>query len=229
MKGFSKREIHRRVSQKDLEIKKVCEVGVYLPEESNIIDFIEEGKNAILVEPDPVSSLILRNFFTDNKIVHHQIAVYKRKGKLTLTKAAASTFAVELDSSPALVNDNYRHNIKNQFEVICDKFSSVDPGDIDLLSIDTEGCEWYVISTMKSSPKVISIETHGKYYSNPFINEIQNWIKNNDYKIWYKDKSDTVYIKSEQLKLSYYEHFSLFFINIYLWIRKNKKLLKHNN
>ncbi|HET9135715.1 MAG TPA: hypothetical protein VFO76_03690, partial [Candidatus Kapabacteria bacterium] len=60
----------------------------------------------------------------------------------------------------------------------------------------TEGCEWYVIETMNSRPDIISLETHGKQYKNPFTKEISDWMNHNKYKIWYRDKSDTVYIKT---------------------------------
>jgi hypothetical protein len=43
-----------------------------------------------------------------------------------------------------------------------------------LLSVDTEGCEWYALKNLKSRPKVISLETHGKYYTNAYIKEILN-------------------------------------------------------
>ena len=44
---------------------------------------------------------------------------------------------------------------------------------IDLLSVDTEGCEWFVLQTLRSRPAVISIETHGGLYLNPHRDEIE--------------------------------------------------------
>ena len=43
---------------------------------------------------------------------------------------------------------------------------------------------------------MISVETHGKYYTNPFINEIINWMEKENYITWYKDASDTIFIKN---------------------------------
>ena len=109
-----------------------------------------------------------------------------------------------------------------KIEVECKLFSDIDKGDIDLLSIDTEGSEWYVLLTIISRPKVISIETHGKYYINPFIKEIKNWMIENDYEIWFKDKSDTVYFKKGLFNISLKENISLQLTNFYLWFRRNK-------
>lgn len=96
--------------------------------------------------------------------------------------------------SPALVNDRYQPKAEDLFYAEAHVFSDFDDGSIDLLSIDTEGCEWYVLMHMKSRPLVISLETHGKRYRNQYITEIQQWMKDNGYRKWYRDKSDTVYV-----------------------------------
>jgi Methyltransferase FkbM domain len=106
----------------------------------------------------------------------------------------------QLNASPAIVNDKYKVNEENTFAVPCRKFSEIDDGTIDLISIDIEGSEWYVIKHMVSRPNVISIETHGKYYTNPFIKEIESWMNQENYTIWYKDLSDTVFIKNSFLQ-----------------------------
>lgn len=219
--------IFKRVSSKSIPIQKVCEVGVYLPETSNIIDFINQGKDSILVEPEPKSIEAINSYFkTYNNITLFPIAIYKENGQITLSKAEASTFLTNLPSSPALINDNYTINDLNNIEVECKVFSDIDKGDIDLLSIDTEGSEWYVLLTMISRPKIISIETHGKFYLNPFLKEINEWIKENNYEIWYKDLSDTVYFQKGVITLTLWEKVRLLFVNFYLWFRRNKKYLK---
>jgi FkbM family methyltransferase len=216
--------IYIKIKRKKVEIQNVCEVGVYLPETSNVIDFIREGKNSTLVEPNPPAIEAINNFFKGyNNIQLYPFAIYNYNGKLVLSNAEASTFVAELPASPALTNDNYKIKDSKNVEVECRLFSEIDNGDYDFLSVDTEGCEWYVLETMKSRPKVISIETHGKFYTNPFIDKIENWIKQNDYKIWYKDKSDTVYIKNGLFALSIKEKFALLFINTRLKLRMAKK------
>lgn len=201
--------LFKRVEEKNLSIKHVCEVGVYLPQTSNILNFIQNGIKATLVEPDKNNIEAIKNYFGKFNITIYPFAIYDYNGTLELIQFGASTFAAPLKSSPALVNEKNNLNDKNKIEVECRRFDEIDDGSIDLLSIDTEGCEWFVLKFMKSRPKVISIETHGDAYVNPFINEIRKWMKNNNYKIWYKDLTDSVFVKSDSVEISYKEKFEL--------------------
>jgi FkbM family methyltransferase len=189
------KKIYKKLKGRNVLFNHVCEVGVYLPETSNIIDFIKDGIRTTLVEADAVTNEKIKIYFKDYNIHLFPVAVWDYNGTIKLSKAAASTFVTQLESSPAIINDKYIINEENTFEVPCKIFSDIDDGTIDLLSIDIEGCEWYVIKYLKSRPGVISVETHGKYYTNPFINEIINWMKKENYIVWYKDASDTVFIK----------------------------------
>ena len=189
-------ELYNQCKYKGLTFSHVCEVGVYLPETSNILDFIQEGVKTTLVEPDPKNVKAIRDFFKSYVNVSlFPYAIYDYNGVIELFQRESSTFVSTLTSSPALVNDSYRKNENDNFEVECKTFDFIDDGTIDLLSVDTEGCEWYVVKNIKSRPNVISIETHGKSYINPFMKEISEWFQNNHYVIWYKDKSDSVYMK----------------------------------
>lgn len=188
--------IYTRLKKRNIQFKHVCEVGVYLPETSNIIDFIKDGVTATLVEADPDTVKKINAYFASYQIQVFPVAVWDENGVIKLSKAAASTFVTQLNASPAIVNDKYKVTAENTFEVPCRKFSEMDDGTIDLISIDIEGSEWYVIKHLVSRPNVISIETHGKYYTNPFIKEIESWMNKENYIVWYKDLSDTVFIKS---------------------------------
>ena len=227
MNTRSNKLLYRKVSSKTIPIQKVCEVGVYLPETSNIIDFIKEGKETILVEPEPNSIQAIKSYFQDySNVTLIPIAIYKHNGTLTLAKAEASTFVSDLPMSPALINDQYQIDANKNIDVECKVFSDIDEGDIDLLSIDTEGSEWYVLLTMVSRPKIISIETHGKFYINPFLKDIKNWMKENDYQVWFKDNSDTVFCKKGLFNLSLKEKMTLSLAMINVWFRRNKKYIK---
>lgn len=192
--------IYTRLKKRNIQFKHVCEVGVYLPETSNIIDFIKDGVKATLVEADPDTVKKIKEYFSGYSIKVWPVAVWDESGVIKLSKAAASTFVTQLQSSPAIVNDQYKVSEENTFEVPCHKFSEIDDGTIDLLSVDIEGGEWYVIKHLVSRPNVISIETHGKYYTNPYIKEIESWMLRENYVPWYKDLSDTVFIKKDFLK-----------------------------
>ncbi|MBX2843752.1 MAG: FkbM family methyltransferase [Flammeovirgaceae bacterium] len=223
----SKKEIHQRLKAKGVEIDNVCEVGVYMPETSNIIDFIEENIPTMLVEPDPKSIHKIKEIFgAFPHVALFPFAIYDYNGKLSLSQANASTFVSELKASPALVNDKYEVEESKNFEVNCKKFSEIDHRNIDLISIDIEGSEWYVLKYIKSRPRVISIETHGKFYQNPFINEISTWIDENDYEVWYKDNSDTVYIKKGLFEISLGEKLGLKIKETRIALRKAKKIFR---
>ena len=120
----------------------------------------------------------------------------------------------------------YYKNNENNFNVECKVFSDIDDGTIDLLSIDIEGGEWYVLKHVVSKPKVISIETHGKFYTNPFLAQIQHWLQNNNYTEWYKDKSDTVYVQHGLFTITIADIILLHFQNIVTSIIKLKRFLR---
>jgi FkbM family methyltransferase len=216
--------LYKKLKVKGIQFKQVCEVGVYLPETSNVIDFIFDGVQTILVEPDTKSIAAIKTFFAQyQNITLYPYAIYDYNGTVKLAKAEASTFISELKASPALINDAYKITEATSYEVPCRIFSEIDTGNIDLLSIDIEGAEWYVLKNMKSQPKILSVETHGNFYQNPFLTEIENWISQHDYQIWYKDQSDTVYLKNGLFELTSAEKIHLSFTNAYLAWRKFKK------
>ncbi|MCS7018544.1 MAG: FkbM family methyltransferase [Cytophagales bacterium] len=219
--------IYRRLSRKGFQPQHVAEVGVYLPETSNILDYIKQGIRTTLVEADPHCIEAIRQYFGNKyAITLHAVAIYDHEGSIELINRAASTFASALDSSPALVNDAYQKQDADKFTVPAKRFDSIDDGTIDLLSIDIEGCEWYVLKYMKSRPAVISVETHGKRYINPFINEITTWMQQNGYQLWYKDDSDSVYIRKGLFAITAADRWRLHFTDIKLAWKRRKAQLK---
>ncbi len=202
--------LYQKCMKKVLKFTHVAEVGVWNPETSNILGFIIDGIRASLVEPLPGKIESINQYFLNFKnIMVFPYAIYDREGELELYDRGASAFVSELKSSPALANDKYIANPEDQITVQARLFSSIDDGTIDLLSVDTEGCEWFVLKYMISKPKVISLETHGRKYVNPFINEIVQWMKDNGYIEWYREKSDTIYIKNGTFKLTVFEKLRL--------------------
>jgi FkbM family methyltransferase len=206
------KELYTKFLSKKISVHHVCEVGVFMPEMSNILDFIVKDRvRTTLVEPDPKSIAAIRTYFRDFPNVRLlPYAVYDHHGELELVQRNASTFVSTLPYSPALVNDEYHIRKEDRFTVECRTFSELDDGTIDLLSVDTEGSEWYVIKELVSRPVVISVETHGKLYRNPFYAEIENWMTLNNYERWWMNKADTVYCRKgafpitggEKLRLS---------------------------
>ena len=227
MNDKTNKVLYRKCKNKNLSLHHVCEVGVYLPQTSNIIDFINDNIRTTLVEPDPKNIKAIHEFFKNRtNITLYPIAIFEYSGMLQLVQREASTYVGSLEASPALINDHYVPNEEDKFDVECKKFDEIDDGSIDLISVDTEGCEWYVLKNIKSQPKVISIETHGKLYINPFYTEISSWIKMNDYTTWYKDNSDTVYFKKGLFTITFKEKLSLNLKNFKLAFRRLKYQIK---
>lgn len=220
--------LYQRLKAKNVAFKHVCEVGVYVPTVSNVGDFIKDGIPATLVEADPDIAVEIESYFSGYDIRVHPFAMWDFNGTLQLSKAAASTFVSALVSSPALENDGFQIKEETIFDVPCKRFSEIDTGNFDLLSIDIEGSEWYVLKYMISRPNVISVETHGKFYVNPFIKEIVQWMQDNEYVIWYKDRSDSVYIKRGFFKITAYDNIALILKNTWLGLRRQKRHFKRS-
>lgn len=192
----------------------VAEVGVFHPETSNIHDFILDGVRATLVEPEPASVALIGEYFGDRGNVElHACAVCDFEGEVELFYRGSSTFLASLESSPAMVNDQFRKEDQKAFRAPCVRFSAIDDGSIDLLSVDTEGSEWLVLKHMTSRPAIVSVETHGGAYRNPFHREIRDWMAREGYTLWYKDGSDSVFVRQDQIPVGAMDRIRVVFMN----------------
>lgn len=226
---MKKREevLYFKLKQKNIQFKHVAEVGVHLPENSNIVAFTKEGIKSTFVEPNPSSFEITKKYFKDmDNVIIHPVAVFDKSGSVELVQRKASTYLKILDASPAIVNDEYTADENDTFTVDAVTFDTIDDGSIDLLSIDIEGGEWFVIKHMVSRPLVLSIETHGAMYTNPYLDEIRQWISENEYIVWYMDNSDTVYVKKGLFNISFLDKLKIFLTKIKLSYKKYRKIIK---
>ena len=217
----------KMLKKKNYTPRHVCEVGVWHPKTSNIKYYIEKNIKSLLIEPDPESIALIKKEWGERKnLTLKTVACTDFEGTIDLHKAGSSSFVSSTKNSPAMVNDSFdiRNNISTKVDA--KKFSSEDPGDIDLISIDIEGSEWFVIKHMLSRPDVISIETHGGYYINPHIEDIKNWMDEYNYVLWFKDNSDSVYVKKDVIKVQFNEILLLILKNIHLIFRRYRKGLK---
>ena len=220
------RKLYLKLQRKGYRPDHVAEVGVYLPELSNIYDYIEDGIRTTLVEPDPESIQRIRDRFGDNpNVTLHPLAAYDFEGTLELSQRDASTFVSELESSPAIVNDGYVLSEADQLTVGCTTFDKIDDGTIDLISVDTEGSDWFVIKHMTSRPDVISVETHGAAYINPYISDIEAWMSGSGYVVFYRDKTDTVYVRQGAIALTTRDRIVLALEDVLLVLRRLRRRL----
>lgn len=217
----------KMLKKKNYTPRHVCEVGVWHPKTSNIKYYIEKNIKSLLIEPDPESIALIKKEWGERKnLTLKTVACTDFEGTIDLHKAGSSSFVSSTKNSPAMVNDSFdiRKNISTKVDA--KKFSSEDPGDIDLISIDIEGSEWYVIKHMLSRPDIISIETHGGYYINPHIEDIKKWMDEYNYVLWFKDNSDSVYVKKHIIEVKFNEILFLILKNIHLIFRRYRKGLK---
>jgi len=231
MRAGTEKKLYEKVRSKNLAVKHVCEVGVWLPEMSNILDFIIKDRlRTTLVEPDPKSIAAIRSYFKEYPNVELQpYAAFDHHGTLELVQRDASTFVSTLPYSPAQVNDRYKVRQEDRFTVECRRFDQLDDATIDLLSVDTEGSEWYVIHYLKSRPLVISVEMHGKSYLNPYYTEIADWMAREGYDKWYMDKTDIVYYKKGAFPITGAEKRQLAWMDFYVRFRRFRKRLFGGN
>jgi len=211
---------------KGLKPAYVAEIGVWHPRTSNIYQYIQDGIRTTLVEPDPNSIILIKSQFADyDNVTLYECALCDFNGRVELCQRGSSTFVSSLSVSPAIVNDDYDVKQTDKFTAEARLFSEIDDGTIDLLSVDTEGSEWFVIKHMTSRPAVISIETHGGMYVNPFLDKLQQWMNENNYALWYKDKSDSVFVLSGTISVSILDKIRLVSSNLSIAYRAGKKRL----
>jgi len=181
-----------------IEYNVVCEVGVWKPEESHILNLIPHAKKVIMFEAQEEYAEQSRNSFKDyGYVTVHTVAIYKENlDSVQFVDIGSSSF-IEGVASPSVNMHVYNIPQRKRFHVQARTFDNYDEGDIDILAIDIEGAEWYVLEKMKSRPKLICIETHYAPigYHNPFMSEIEEWIHENGYVKHMNDVSDTIYKK----------------------------------
>jgi len=219
-------QFYETINKKRFIPKYVAEVGVWHPNGSNIYTHIMNGIEAMLVEPDPKSIDLITYQFNKPNVTLHAAAVCDFEGEIELCQRGASTFVSHLPSSPALVNDGCNIEKSKSFMAKAVKFSNIDNGTIDLISIDIEGSEWFVIKNMISRPAVISIETHGGVYINHYIKQILQWMRENNYSLLYKDKSNSVYVKTETIEITVLDKLNLMIQEVFLFLNPIRKKIK---
>lgn len=181
-----------------------CEIGVYFWDENgkNYCRFYQQAndeKQIILVEPLPKCiDNIKIHIKNKNNIILYPYAISNKNGYTIIYDQGAATFIEEVKGKTPYDTFWSHNELKNQCLVETITFDRIDPKNIDVLFIDTEGSEYFVLQFLQSRPKIIAIETHyseyNNHYINPYIEEIREWIKNNNYEMWYTDESDTYFI-----------------------------------
>ena len=132
----------------------------------------------------------------------YNIAISNKECLAELYLANNCSFIDGIDA-PVAVQDGTREDYKNwaKTKIQCDTIDKYDKGDIDLLLLDMEGMEWFVLEKLVSRPKLIVIETHIPTnvppYLNKYMNQILFWMWDNNYQLVKKDDTDSWFSKME--------------------------------
>lgn len=180
-----------------------CEVGVYFYDEyCRLQKQINEGKSVILVEPLPpcIEDIGVKIKGKEN-VKLYPVAVADEEGstRIYYESIGASAFIEEIKGRAPCHQGNYFNGSDNgEFDVPKVKFSSIDPGNIDVLLIDTEGMEYFALKHMTSRPQAIIVETHYLLgYRNPHLDSIKDWMVENGYTLSKQDESDSLYLRND--------------------------------
>jgi FkbM family methyltransferase len=184
-----------------VQILRAAEIGVLSYGSSTLIGFINAGVNCDLYEavPDFCDSIERDIAQSPNaRLVRGAVSDYN--GTMMLCMAGPSTFSASLESTPAINHDGFRKDGEGvkKLEVECRDFADLDPGDYDLVTMDIEGGEFPVLSRMRSRPRVLAIETQSRDYVNPQLGAITDWLVRESYKVWFRNDTDTVFVRGER-------------------------------
>ena len=180
-----------------------CEVGVHFWKDCRLVNQINDNKKVILVEP---LLRCVQDIYTNIKdkksAILHPVAITEKIGSTIIFDEGPSAFIEEVRGRAPCHQNGY-YDVPNSRQVSLNEaqrvptvtFDVIDPGDIDVLLIDTEGAEFFVLKNLISRPKIICVETHAGNYKNPFMNEIVDWMNSNNYEFYYSSGADTFFIK----------------------------------
>jgi len=176
----------------------ICmEIGVGPLDQCRLRTFIEEGIECHLVEALWKYGRVLYSQYQHLKNVHlYPFAACDQRGPLTLFDRGEGSWLVDLPASPDTMNNAVEIDPEYCNTVPGITIDMIDTGELDLLLVDIEGAEWWVLKHLVSHPKVIVLETHltGGSYINPYMIEIERWMEENGYVLQDKNISDSLYI-----------------------------------
>ena len=184
--------------------KKILEAGIGTTDGVQSLEFLLNGAEGILFEPNKgfYDELVSDLGHLPNIKIHNK-ALYKEKGIKKFYDKWACTFIDEMyESSGAKIQDNYVKDEKDAFECETDTVDNYDDGNIDILCLDCESCEWFVLEKLKSRPTIIQIETHSIFseYKPYNIDKISQWLMDNDYFRLAINESDTICVTKSWLQ-----------------------------
>jgi FkbM family methyltransferase len=184
-------------------MKKIFEIGVGESYTCRTKRFWGSEVECHLFEPNPTLYKELLDLSKDYKNVYlYNIAIMDKSGEEEIHLMNNCSYINGIDSPVVLNHGSDSDIIKNakKIKIKCETIDKFDLGDIDVLLIDTEGCEWLVLEKLISRPKQIVIETstagaEGKPIYNKNIDKILFWMWQNNYQFALRDENDSHFVR----------------------------------
>lgn len=175
--------------------RRAAEIGLgVVPENVNCRHHYARGIPCLFVDPNPASWEAVRSRFPKAQFVN--VALCDEPKELTLRVVQGTPFfqgcGFSAGSSWVESYDHPGHDVPairegldsvtSTLKVQGVTFDTIDPGDIDVMSLDVEGAEWSVLKHMISRPRMIFVELRWRMgWKNTFLDEILEWFRGNGY------------------------------------------------
>ena len=135
----------------------------------------------------------------------HNVAICDKNADLTFWLSDAESSIEGINSPLAQQNLVPLSKVPPQLTTVEGKLiTEFDTGNIDLLLLDMEGAEWLALKHMISRPRVIVVEMavenpafNGGYYRNPYKIEINKWMIDNHYDVFWEFDADVYWYKTK--------------------------------
>lgn len=184
-------------------MKKIFEIGVGQAYSCRTKRFWGSEIECHLFEPNLILYKDLIDQAKEYKNVHvYNVAITDKCGEEEILLMDNCSYINGIDSPMVLNHGLANDAIKNaqKIKIKTETIDKFDKGDIDILLVDTEGCEWFVLEKLISRPRQITIETNtvgqeGKLIYNKNLDKILFWMWQNNYQLALKDQNDSHFMK----------------------------------
>jgi hypothetical protein len=180
----------------------VAEVGVNEPEKCSVAGWLNRGVEGILVEPLPWCCERLRAAFPTARVIEGVVGANRGRVKLYDRGEGSWIEDVPVGAAPDehtghSAMDRATFNPQFVREVESFPWWSLEKHTLDVLCVDTEGAEWFVVRDMRTEPKLIRLEMHFTHsgWRNPYYDRIQENLASRGYEILGEDVSDILWAK----------------------------------
>lgn len=183
-------EFGKIVHASGVAVKHAVEVGAHSVRYCNLGRYLLDPDVRVeLFEPQPDMASRLVHDTAGMNVEVHAVAICKTAGTCVLMQYGVGAH-VKGVVAPAVANRNLPSMVRKfggkqigEIQVPCRTFDDYDDGTIDIITLDTEGAEWWAIERMQSRPAWICIEMGDEKnpYKNPFTAEINQWMRGNNY------------------------------------------------